>query len=137
MKTISAVMLSVVVVAAAAFAEEDKEITVESMAPSVVKTLPMCGDMEVDPKLKEITVTFSKDMMTDHMWAICQISSEHFPEGRGDIHYKDDRTCVFPVKLEPGKTYVLWFNRGKYNAFRDTGNRPAVPYQLVFKTKDK
>ena len=39
--------------------------------------------------------------------------------------------------LKPGKTYVMWFNRGQYNSFRDTGNQPAVPYQLVFKTKDK
>lgn len=123
--------------AAATVCAEEREITVESMAPSVVKTVPECGDMKVDPDLKEITVTFSKDMKTDRMWSICQISSDHFPKGRGDIHYKNNRTCIFPVKLEPGKTYVLWFNRGKYNAFRDTGNRSAVPYQLVFQTKKK
>jgi hypothetical protein len=39
------------------------------------------------------------------------------------------------VKLEPGKTYVLWFNRGQFNSFRDTDNNPAVPYLLVFQTK--
>jgi hypothetical protein len=107
------------------------------MPPSVVKTVPECGDMKVDPKLKEITVTFSKDMMTEKMWSVCQVSKEHYPEGRGDVHYKDDRTFVFPVRLEPGKTYVMWFNRGQYNAFRDEDNNPAVPYQLVFKTKGK
>jgi RNA polymerase sigma-70 factor (ECF subfamily) len=137
MKTRSAVLLIAVLALTAAQAEEGKEITVESMAPSVVKTVPVCGDMKVDPDLKEITVTFSKDMMTDRMWSVCQISKEHYPKSRGDVHYKDDRTFVFPVKLEPGKTYVMWFNRAQYNSFRDTGNRPAVPYQLVFKTKDK
>ena len=136
MKIIAAAVWATMLAAGTVLAEE-REITVEAMAPSVVKTVPECGDMKVDPTLKEITVTFSKDMKTERMWSICQTSSEHFPKGRGDIHYKDERTCVFPVKLEPGKTYVLWFNRGKYNSFRDTDNHPAIPYQLVFKTKDK
>ncbi len=40
-----------------------------------------------------------------------------------------------PVKLEAGKTYVLWCNRGQFNAFRDVGNNSAIPYLLVFETK--
>ena len=106
------------------------------MPPSVVSTIPQCGDTAVDPGLKEIRVTFSKDMITERQWAICQVSDDTFPEMDGDIHYLDDkRTCVFPVKLQPGKTYVLWFNRAKFNSFRDTANNPAVPYMLVFETR--
>lgn len=136
MKTFVAVVVFAMLTIVAALAEE-REITVETLAPSVVKTVPECGDLEVDPDLKEITVTFSKDMMTERMWSVCQISSEHYPKKRNDLYYKNDRTFIFPVRLEPGKTYVMWFNRGQYNAFRDTDNHPAVPYQLVFKTKDK
>jgi hypothetical protein len=124
--------------AAAGFAQaqEAKTVSVNSMAPSVVKTVPQCGDTAVDPGLKEIKVTFSKDMKTNRMWAVCQISKETFPETAGDIHYlTDNRTCVIPVKLEANKTYVLWFNRAQFNSFRDTQNNPAVPYQLVFQTK--
>jgi len=110
-------------------------VSVKSMPPSVVKTVPAAGDTAVDPDLKEIRVTFSKDMMTNKMWAICQISNETFPQSAGDIHYLDKRTCVMPVKLERGKTYVLWFNRGQFNSFRDTANNSSVPYQLVFETK--
>jgi RNA polymerase sigma-70 factor (ECF subfamily) len=132
METLIAILL-----AATTLAAEDKPITVQTMPPSVVKTVPQAGDTAVDPALKEISVTFSKDMKTDRMWAICQISDETFPgKGDGNIHYlADRRTCVFPVKLQPGKTYVLWFNRGKFNSFRDTANNPAVPYLLVFQTK--
>ena len=36
---------------------------------------------------------------------------------------------------QPGKTYVLWINTQKHNAFRDTRGNPAVPYLLVFQTK--
>lgn len=128
-------VLAAMLVAGVAGAQDKGEPTVKSMPPSVVKTVPQAGDTEVDPALKEITVTFSKDMLTDRMWAVCQISAATFPKTGNNIHYqKDKRTCVVPVELEPEKTYVLWFNRGKFNSFRDTANNPAVPYLLVFRT---
>jgi len=137
MRTISAWVLIAIVAGGAARAE-DKEVTVKTMPPSVVKTVPQAGDTAVDSATKEIRVTFSKDMLTDRMWAVVQTSKETFPTVDGKIHYLDDkRTCVIPVKLEPGKTYVLWFNRGRFNSFRDTDNNPAVPYLLVFQAKGK
>jgi RNA polymerase sigma-70 factor (ECF subfamily) len=76
-------------------------------------------------------------MMTERMWSFCQISGETFPKRQGEIHYLDDkRTCVMPVKLEPGQTYVVWLNRGRFNSFRDKDNHPSVPYLLVFQTKE-
>jgi hypothetical protein len=118
-----------------ALAQQGQRASVQSMAPSVVRTVPQCGHTAVDPDLKEIKVTFSKDMNTNRMWAVVQTSKETFPETPGQIHYADNRTCVVPVKLEPNKTYVLWFNRGQFNSFRDKQNNPAVPYQLVFETR--
>ena len=109
---------------------------IDSMPPVVVKTSPQAGDTAVDPALNEIRVTFSKDMQADRMWSVVQVSKESFPEVNGQIHYLvDKRTCVIPVKLQPGKTYVLWFNRGKFDSFRDTNNNPSVPYLLVFETR--
>jgi hypothetical protein len=135
MRTMSAWVL-IAAVAAVAAGAEDENVTVKSMPPSVVKTIPQAGDTAVDPATKEIQVTFSKDMLTDRMWAVVQTSKKTFPTLDGQIHYLDDqRTCVIPVKLEPGKTYVLWFNQGRFNSFRDTDNNPAVPYLLVFQTK--
>ena len=50
-------------------------------------------------------------------------SDETFPQVAGDIRYdKDRRTCVLPVKLRPGKTYVLWLNSDKFQNF----NRPKI-----------
>ena len=136
MKTISLLIIAASLLATVALAQPAKEISLKTMPPSVVKTVPQAGDSAVDPALKEITVTFSKDMNTNRMWAVCQISKETFPETAGQIHYlSDQRTCVVPVKLEPGKTYVLWFNRGQFNSFRDTENNPSVPYLLVFATR--
>ena len=137
MKNIIATLLTAAALTAVALAANDKPVTVQTMPPAVVTTVPAAGETAVDPALKEISVTFSKDMLTDRMWAICQISDDTFPgKGVGGIHYLDDkRTCVFPVKLQPGKTYVLWFNRAQFNSFRDTENNPAIPYLLVFQTR--
>jgi hypothetical protein len=137
MRAMSAWVLAASVLAGVATAE-DKEVTVKTMPPSVVKTTPQAGETAIDPATKEIRVTFSKDMLTDRMWAVVQTSKETYPSVDGKIHYLEDkRTCVIPVKLAPGKTYVLWFNRGQFNSFRDTDNNPAVPYLLVFQTKSK
>lgn len=115
-----------------------RPVTWETLSPSVVKTIPQSGSTDVDPGLKELRVTFSKNMLTERMWAVVQVSKAHYPQVKEGIHYLDDqRTCVIPVDLEPDKLYVLWFNLGRYNSFRDTENNPAVPYQLVFKTRAK
>ncbi len=136
MKPIVGMIVALSLITSGALAQTAKEISLKTMPPSVIKTVPEAGDTAVDPALKEITVTFSKDMKTNRMWAVCQISKETFPETPGQIHYlSDQRTCVIPVKLEPGKTCVLWFNRGQFNSFRDTENNPSVRYQLVFETK--
>ncbi len=121
-----------------AIQEEKKAVSVKELPPVVVRTVPQSGDTQVDTdKVKEIRVTFSKDMM-DESWSWAQISDETFPKTDGKIHYeKDRRTCVLPVKLEAGKTYVLWLNSERFVNFKDTDGRSAVPYLLVFETKPK
>jgi len=111
-------------------------VAVESLPPVVVRAVPQSGDLAVDPTLKEISVTFSKDMTTVEMWSWVVVTPDSFPKLAGKPHYLGDRrTCVLPVKLEPGKTYAIWVNSARYDNFRDQGNRPAVPYLLVFRTR--
>ena len=111
------------------------QVSVASMPPVVVATVPRAGDTQADPNLAEIRVTFSKEMMTEAMWSWAMVSAETFPRITGQARFLEDRrTCAAPVKLEPGRAYAVWFNTGDLKAFRDTGNRPAVPYLLVFET---
>jgi RNA polymerase sigma factor (sigma-70 family) len=117
--------------------KDDKGITVQTVPPVVVKTVPAAGAADVDPALTEIKVTFSKDM-TDQSWSWTSLSDDTFPKTAGDkpIHYeRDKRTCVLEVKLEPGKTYAIWVNSEKFGNFKDADGRPAVPYLLVFQTR--
>jgi len=123
------------VFSASAWRAED--VTVATALPVVVKTVPQAGASDVDPDLKAIEVTFSKDM-TDDSWSWSQLSDETFPKVDGKPKYeKDKRTCVLPVKLEPGKTYAIWLNSEKFDGFKDADGRSAVPYLLVFETEKK
>lgn len=120
--------------AVAAIQAQDQSPTVANMPPSVVKTVPQSGAVDVDPGLDRISVTFSKDMM-DGNWSWTQISDDTFPKMIGKPKYLDDkRTCVLSVELEPGKTYVTWLNSARYGNFKDTDGRSAAPYLLVFQT---
>ena len=111
------------------------DVSLASVPPVVVKTVPEAGADGVDPKLDEIKVTFSKDMQ-DGSWSWSTHSKESFPPTTGGPKYlADKRTCVLPVKLEPGTTYAIWVNSQKFGNFKDTDERSAVPYLLVFKTR--
>ncbi len=108
-------------------------VTLESAPPVVVKTIPRAGETGVDPALNELQVTFSKDMQ-DASWSWVQQDPESFPESGTPKYLPDHRTCVLPVKLAPGKSYVIWLNDQRFTNFRDASGRPAVSYLLTFST---
>ena len=113
----------------------DDKVSLETAPPVVVKTVPQAGSNSVDPKLKEIKVTFSKDM-TDHSWSWSTWGDDTVPDMKGKPHYLDDkRTCAITVELKPGKTYAIWVNSENFHGFKDAAGNAAVPYLLVFKTK--
>ena len=57
------------------------------------------------------------------------------PETTGQPRYLEDgRTCVLPVKLQPGRFYAIWLNSDQLKNFKDTNGTPAVPYLLTFQT---
>jgi hypothetical protein len=132
MKSMAFVLFVGGLIGAAAWAGD---VTLASVPPVVVKTVPEAGTADVDPKLTEVKVTFSKEMQ-DGSWSWATHSKESFPKLDGSPKYlADKRTCVLPVKLEPGKTYAIWVNTEKLGNFKDPDGRSALPYLLVFKTK--
>lgn len=113
------------------------EYSVESMPPVVVQTVPASGDVAVDPATTELRVTFSKKMIPGN-FAWVQVSKQHFPQTTGRARFEaDERTSVLPVKLEPGRCYVIWLNKAPYDSFMDQRHHKAVPYLLVFETAAK
>ena len=101
----------------------------------VVAIEPKVGANDVDPAVGEIRVTFSKKM-ADQSWSWTEGNRYAVPAPNGKIHYESDmRTCVMPVKLEPGKTYVLGINSERFRNFKDANGKPALPYLVVFRTR--
>ncbi len=126
------VLAAILVVAGTA---QGDPVAAAAFPPVVVKTVPAAGDKHVDPALREVRVTFSRDMLTEEMWSFVYANPAPFPKIAGPIHYVDARTCVLPVALEPGKTYGMWINSKEHTSFRDRSHQPAVPYLLVFETR--
>ncbi len=128
-------MIAAVVVLAScgpAWAADEQQMSVAALPPVVVKTVPQAGDTQVDPSITQIKATFSKKM-TNRSWSWAG-ADESWVSGKP--HYlPDGRTCVLPVKLEPGKTYVVWLNSPKFRNFKDSKGQPSLPYLLVFETK--
>jgi len=115
---------------------QDADLTFDTAPPVVVKTVPVAGGAEVDAGLKEIRVTFSKEMRTDS-FSVVVAGKDTFPKLAGKAKFDaDKRTFVLPVQLAPGKTYAMWFNRDKQANFKDADGRSALPYLLVFQTKN-
>ena len=109
----------------------------DDLPPVVINVEPKVGATDVDPEeVKEIRVTFSKKM-TDKSWSWPTGNKYAAPKlEEGKIHFeRDGRTCVMPVKLEPGKTYVMGVNSERFHGFQDSQRHPALPYLLVFSTK--
>ncbi len=105
--------------------------------PVVVETFPVSGARDVEPGETEIRVRFSKEM-TDGSWSWSTAWENSTPEMIGQPHYEaDGKICVAKVKLEPGRTYAFWLNSENFHNFKDADGRPAVPYLLIFQTKQK
>src|SRR6266516_262110 len=109
---------------------------IDSTPPVVVKAVPEAGSKEVSPGVVEIRVTFSKPM-TDQSRSWSSAWKDSVPASVEKPRYEaGHKTCVLKVKLEPNKTYGYWINSQNFHAFKDQQGHSAVPYMLVFKTKE-
>jgi hypothetical protein len=118
-----------------AHAAPPDDLAVASAPPVVVRTVPEAGSIEVDPAIKQVTITFSKEM-TEGSYSIVNFSPGNALKTAGKPRFADDKkTCIVPVNLEAGRCYAVWLNTARFQNFKDTDARPAVPYLLVFETK--
>jgi hypothetical protein len=101
--------------------------------PHVVATSPKVGVTDVDPALKEITVTFDRDMAEGFSWTG---GGANFPKSPEDkkAHWRDKRTCVLPVKLQGGHYYKVGINSQSFHNFCGVNGVPAKPSAISFRT---
>jgi hypothetical protein len=134
MHWLNAPILAGLLLTAVGLAASAEGITVGNAPPVVVSTEPRAGQTDVAPGTTAIRVTFSRPMR-DGSWSWVKLSDGSFPKMTGNPSFLDDqRTCVLPVSLEPGKSYAMWLNQPPYENFQDQDGHKAVPYLLVFET---
>ncbi len=120
-----------------AAASEQSSPTLNTLPPVVVRTEPASGATDVPPGITEIRVTFSKEMLNES-WSWSSAWDDSIPESIGEATYEADRrTCVLKVALKPATTYAYWLNSEKLHHFQDRAGRAAVPYLLIFRTRDQ
>ena len=101
--------------------------------PVIVATSPEIGATDVDPTLKEITVTFDRDMQKGMSWTG---GGPAFPADENrKAEWRDARTCALPVTLAKGKAYRVGINSKSYQNFRSQDGQPTPPAAIYFVTK--
>ena len=73
---------AVVVLQSLVHAQQQEKVTVATLPPVVVKTVPQAGDVKVDPNITEIRVTFSKRMQNGS-WSWSTVSTTRMPKTTG------------------------------------------------------
>ena len=89
---------------------------------------------DVDPTIKELRVTFNVPMAAGFSWTG---GGPEFPKTTGKPRWTADRkTCVLPVKLQPGSNYRLGLNSPSFKNFQSAAGIPLEPVEYQFTTRE-
>ena len=105
-----------------------------STPPHVVAFDPPLGATNVDPARTVLAVTFDRAMDREG-WAWVIEDKSTAPDIGESTWDAEVRTNSAPVRLEPGKTYVVWINSPQYSYFKDLQGRTATPVRWSFTTR--
>ncbi len=108
-----------------------------AVKPRIVAIIPKNGSQNVNPDLTEIRVTFNVPMAAGFSWTGGGLDFPTIPNGSKPYWTENHRTCVLPVKLEPGHTYYLGLNSLSYKNFQSSGGVPLPPVVLSFTTRKR
>jgi hypothetical protein len=100
--------------------------------PQVTKAAPDDGAAAVDPATRKIVITFDQDMSPGGMSVVG--GGEEFPNITEKPSWKNARTFVIPVQLEPEHDYQLSINSDRFQNFKNPAGESAVPYPIRFRT---
>ncbi|MCC6682901.1 MAG: hypothetical protein IT445_18540 [Phycisphaeraceae bacterium] len=100
--------------------------------PQVVSTTPANGDLAVDPSVDQLVIVFDQDMSPGGRSMTG--GGDTFPKLIGQPVWRDPRTFVWRVKLEPDHEYRFGVNSPSYRNFKSAAGESSVPYFVHFRT---
>ncbi|MDI9630373.1 MAG: Ig-like domain-containing protein [Acidobacteriota bacterium] len=102
--------------------------------PTVTRLEPPAGATGVEPGVTTLRVTFDRPMAEGWSWVTDPVAP--FPEMTGEASQSaDGRSAALPVRLEPGRTYVVWLNSAEYQGFRDQNGLVLPPFRWELTTR--
>lgn len=102
--------------------------------PRIVKSIPAANTAGADPSISEITIEFDRPMLTGSYSFVGDQSQ--MPKLTGTPWFGTDaKTITLPVKLEPGKRYVLRLNSLQHHGFAGADGFALDPVEISFGTK--
>lgn len=104
-------------------------------APQVVELIPANGAIDVDPDIKELRITFARNMST-RGWSLCG-GGPSFPEMQGHPRWKSKRTLIVRIKLKPDHDYALMLNCPAAHNFQSADGTALVPVPWSFSTASR
>ena len=106
-----------------------------TVPPRVISISPANGAADVDPELKEIRITFSRQMMAES-WAYCG-SGPHFPGVIAKPHYNGNRTVwSVQIQLRPEWDYECGLNTDpRYEGFISEDGVALAPVRVKFRRR--
>lgn len=107
----------------------------DAQAPALAARSPADGELDVDPATRELVLTFDRDMDRTSGWSVCG-GGPTFP-ALDSVAWRDARTLVLRVRLEPGTRYALPLNcAGSAQRFRAADGLRLPPTPWSFLTAD-
>lgn len=104
--------------------------------PQVASMTPANGETNVDPSLRQITITFDR-AMANGSWGLFG-NPDDMPEIAGKLSYDSTfKILTVPVRLMPRKTYRFSLNSMRQKPFRSQGGVPLQPVRVTFQTASK
>ncbi|HEX4069610.1 MAG TPA: M56 family metallopeptidase [Planctomycetaceae bacterium] len=106
-----------------------------SRFPRLIDSVPKAGQSDVSADLKDLRVTFDRDMGKGMSWT--GNSESFFPpvDESQKARWINPRTCALPVKLEKGKYYRVGINSSGFGNFRSTRGVSFPPSVIYFTTE--
>jgi hypothetical protein len=101
-------------------------------SPQIIEMIPENDARELDPnQVKELRIKFDRDMKSGMIWSG---NNKKFPKTSGKPKWVDNRTVVYPVRLEKGKTYVIGINLSDNKNFQSIDGFPVKEFRWSFST---
>lgn len=113
------------------------DVVARVRAPKVASIFPADGAKDVDPNIKQLSVTFDIPMGQGMSWVDVGPNFPTRDKGRQAAWTADGLTCTLPVKLEPDHDYQFGLNDPDYINFQSRFGVPLAPKVYRFRTAAK